>query len=65
MIRRSGSGEESEKSFWALRDVSFDVGEGEIVGIVGNNGAGKSTLLKIVSRITPPTEGYVRLCGRV
>ncbi|MEO8176323.1 MAG: polysaccharide ABC transporter ATP-binding protein [Sphingomicrobium sp.] len=53
------------KSFWALRDVSFNVGEGEIVGIVGNNGAGKSTLLKILSRITPPTEGSVRLRGRV
>ena len=65
LVRRSGSADQSEKSFWALRDVSFDVREGEIVGIVGNNGAGKSTLLKIVSRITPPTEGSVRLRGRV
>jgi len=65
LVRRSRPEDAAEKSFWALRDVSFDVGEGEIVGIVGNNGAGKSTLLKILSRITPPTEGTVRLRGRV
>ena len=50
---------------WALRGVSFDVGQGEIVGIVGGNGAGKSTLLKILSRITAPTAGIVRLRGHV
>ncbi|MGH0033111.1 MAG: polysaccharide ABC transporter ATP-binding protein [Myxococcota bacterium] len=51
--------------FWALRDVSFDVAEGEVVGVVGRNGAGKSTLLKLLSRITPPSEGRIVLAGRV
>lgn len=60
---RRGAAEAGE--FWALRNVSFDVAHGEILGVIGRNGAGKSTLLKILSRITTPTDGAVRLYGRV
>ena len=59
------SSRELPSEFWALKDVSFDVEKGEVVGIIGRNGAGKSTLLKILSRITSPTEGTVDLYGRV
>ncbi|MEI6431862.1 MAG: ATP-binding cassette domain-containing protein, partial [bacterium] len=56
---------QEKEIFWALEDISFDVGYGEVVGLIGRNGAGKSTLLKVISRITEPTDGEVRLYGRV
>jgi lipopolysaccharide transport system ATP-binding protein len=63
--RMRGQRPEKREDFWALQDVDFEVAPGESFGIIGHNGAGKSTLLKILSRVTPPTTGEVRLRGRV
>ncbi len=65
VMRTFRGGHRTEETIWALKDVSFEVAPGEVVGVIGRNGAGKSTLLKILSHITEPTEGRVELHGRV
>jgi ABC-type polysaccharide/polyol phosphate transport system ATPase subunit len=62
---RSGGRDRTRDYLWALRDVSFDIHQGEVVGLVGRNGSGKTTLLKLLSRITRPTSGFAEMRGRV
>jgi lipopolysaccharide transport system ATP-binding protein len=65
MLKPSRAKKSASETFWALRDVEFDIKKGDVVGIIGRNGAGKSTLLKILSRITEPTTGQIDIYGRV
>src|SRR4051812_12902361 len=65
LFRRGRTGNQDGEAFWALKDISFNVGHGQVVGVIGSNGAGKSTLLKILSRITEPTTGRAAINGRV
>ena len=64
-LTKPGTGQPEGEEFWALRNASFEVKQGEVVGVIGRNGAGKSTLLKILSRITDPTTGRAVIWGRV
>lgn len=65
VLRGNGGTKKKRQTFWALKEISFEVPDGGVIGIIGHNGAGKSTLLKILSRITKPTTGRIELHGRV
>ena len=65
VINLFGRNSRRREEFWALRDISFELSEGEMLGIIGPNGAGKSTVLKLISRILEPTIGHIRVNGRV
>src|SRR6266511_1498962 len=65
LFRRNGRPPSNQNTIWALKDVSFEVRVGEVVGIIGRNAADKSTLIKILSRITEPTSGYAKIHGGV
>lgn len=65
LVQRLRFQKSRQETFWALKDISFDVQEGDCIGIIGRNGAGKSTLLKVLSKITPPTKGQIIARGRI